>query len=77
MVYETYEKVNIPIIGVGGIYSPDIAIQYMLAGASLVQIGTANFVEPSISLKIIEGIRRYLEDEKIDDVNKLVGIAHN
>jgi dihydroorotate dehydrogenase (NAD+) catalytic subunit len=77
MVYETYEKVNIPIIGVGGIYSSDIAIQYMLAGASLVQIGTANFVEPSISLKIIEGIRRYLEDEKIDDVNKLVGIAHN
>jgi dihydroorotate dehydrogenase (NAD+) catalytic subunit len=77
MVYETYEKVNIPIIGVGGIYSPDIAIQYMLAGASLVQIGTANFVEPSISLKIIEGIGRYLEDEKIDDVNKLVGIAHN
>jgi dihydroorotate dehydrogenase (NAD+) catalytic subunit len=77
MVYETYEKVNIPIIGVGGIYSSDIAIQYMLAGASLVQIGTANFVEPSISLKIIEGIRRYLEDEKIDDVNKLVGLAHN
>lgn len=77
MVYETYEKVNIPIIGVGGIYNADIAVQYMLAGASLIQIGTANFVEPDISLKIIEGIRRYLEDEKIDDVNKLVGLAHN
>ncbi|MGC8706982.1 MAG: dihydroorotate dehydrogenase [Desulfurella sp.] len=77
MVYETYEKINIPIIGVGGINSPDIAIQYFLAGASLIQIGTANFVEPDIALKIIEGIRRYLENEKIDDVGKLVGLAHN
>ncbi|OSS42749.1 Dihydroorotate dehydrogenase, catalytic subunit [Desulfurella amilsii] len=77
MVYETYEKVNIPIIGVGGIYNADVAVQYILAGASMIQIGTANFVEPDISLKIIEGIRRYLEDEEIDDVNKLVGLAHN
>lgn len=77
MVYETYEKVNIPIIGVGGIYNASVAVQYILAGASMVQIGTANFVEPDISLKIIEGIRRYLEDEKVDDVNKLVGLAHN
>ncbi|MGB9744554.1 MAG: dihydroorotate dehydrogenase [Desulfurella sp.] len=77
MVYETYEKINIPIIGVGGINSPDIAIQYLLAGASLIQIGTANFVEPDISLKIIDGIRRYLENEEIDDVSKLVGLAHN
>ncbi|WP_291490283.1 dihydroorotate dehydrogenase [Desulfurella sp.] len=77
MVYETYEKINIPIIGVGGINSPDIAIQYFLAGASLIQIGTANFVEPDIALKIIKGIRRYLENEKIDDVGKLVGLAHN
>ncbi|HHS48471.1 MAG TPA: dihydroorotate dehydrogenase [Desulfurella acetivorans] len=77
MVYETYEKVNIPIIGVGGIYNASVAVQYILAGASMVQIGTANFVQPDISLKIIEGIRRYLEDEKIDDVNKLVGLAHN
>ncbi|AHF97021.1 diguanylate cyclase [Desulfurella acetivorans A63] len=77
MVYETYEKINIPIIGVGGINSPDIAIQYLLAGASLIQIGTANFVEPDISLKIIDGIMRYLENEEIDDVSKLVGLAHN
>jgi dihydroorotate dehydrogenase (NAD+) catalytic subunit len=77
MVYETYEKVNIPIIGVGGIYNANVAVQYILAGASMVQIGTANFVQPDISLKIIEGIRRYLEDEKIDDVNKLVGLSHN
>jgi len=77
MVYETYQKVKIPIIGVGGIYNSDVAIQYLLAGASLIQIGTANFVQPDISLKIIEGIRRYLEDEKIDDVNSLIGYAHN
>lgn len=77
MVYETYEKVNIPIIGVGGIYNASVAVQYILAGASMIQIGTANFVEPDISLKIIEGIRRYLEDEKVDDVNKLVGLSHN
>lgn len=77
MVYETYQKIKIPIIGVGGIYNANVAIQYILAGASLIQIGTANFVEPNISLEIIREIRRYLEYEKIDDVNRLVGLAHN
>lgn len=77
MVYETYQKIKIPIIGVGGIYNANVAIQYILAGASLIQIGTANFVEPNISLEIIREIRRYLENEKIDDVNRLVGLAHN
>ncbi len=76
MVYEVYEKVKIPIIGVGGIYNADIALQYIMAGATLIQIGTANFINPSITLEILKGIEKYLEDEGIESISKLIGIAH-
>lgn len=72
-VYEAGKKVKIPIIASGGIYNSDTAIQYLLAGASAVQIGTYNFIDPMISIKIIEGISRYLEKNKIDNVNKIIG----
>ncbi|WP_022669693.1 dihydroorotate dehydrogenase [Hippea alviniae] len=76
MVYEVYEKVKIPIIGVGGIYSSDIALQYIMAGATLIQVGTANFIDPAISLEILKGIGEYLESEGIESISKLIGIAH-
>ncbi len=76
MVYEVYEKVKIPIIGVGGIYNADIALQYIMAGATLIQIGTANFINPSVTLEILKGIEKYLEDEGIESISKLIGIAH-
>ena len=75
MVYDVYEKVNIPIIGSGGIYNTDVALQYMMAGASLIQIGTANLVNPRVSLKIIEGLKKYAEIENIN-ISDIVGIAH-
>ncbi len=76
MVYEVYEKVKIPIIGVGGIYNVNVALQYIMAGASLIEIGTANFVDPSVSIQIIKGIEEFLASEDIDSVSKLVGVAH-
>ena len=77
MVYEVYEKIKIPIIGVGGIYNSNVALQYLMAGASLIQIGTANFVKPDISKEIIEGIRTYLDEEGFKSVSDIIGIAHN
>ncbi len=76
IVYDVYEKINIPIIGVGGIYNTDVALQYMMAGASLIQIGTANLVNPYVSLEIIEGIKKYAEIENIT-IFDIVGIAHS
>ena len=75
IVYDVYEKVNIPIIGSGGIYNTDVALQYMMAGASLIQIGTANLVNPRVSLEIIEGLKKYAEIENIN-ISDIVGIAH-
>ncbi len=77
MVYEVWESVEIPIIGVGGIYSPDIALQYIMAGATLIEIGTANFIKPNVSVEIINGIKRFLENESIKAVSDIIGIAHN
>ncbi len=76
MVYEVYEKVKLPIIGVGGIYNGDVALQYLMAGASLIEVGTANFIKPNITLDIIEEIRRYLNEKNIGSVSDIVGIAH-
>ncbi len=77
MVYETYKKVKIPIIGVGGISNSDVALQYLMAGASLIEIGTANFIKPNITLEIIDGIRSYLNEENIKSVGDIIGIAHS
>jgi dihydroorotate dehydrogenase (NAD+) catalytic subunit len=72
-VYEVAKSVKIPIIGVGGIMSPDDAIEFLLVGATAVQIGTANFIDPSIGIKIANGISHYCEQNNIDSVSKLVG----
>lgn len=73
MVWQTYRAVKIPIIGLGGITNSADAIEFILAGASAIQIGTANFVDPSISGKIIDGIEEYLNRHHIESVKELVG----
>jgi dihydroorotate dehydrogenase (NAD+) catalytic subunit len=73
MVWETYKKVKIPIIGVGGIMDHKDAIEFILCGASAVQVGTANFVNPNSAIEIVKGIEGYLIKHKIRDINKLVG----
>jgi dihydroorotate dehydrogenase (NAD+) catalytic subunit len=73
MVWQTYNAVKIPIIGMGGISCWQDAIEFILAGASAIQIGTHNFVDPAISVKTVDGIREYLEKNKINSVKDLVG----
>lgn len=73
MVWEVYKAVNIPIIGMGGIMDHEDAVEFMLAGARAVGVGTANFVDPESAVKIVRGIERYLVDHGIDDVDELIG----
>lgn len=73
MVYQVYKSVSVPIIGLGGIMNATDAIEFILAGASAVQVGTANFIDPTISIKIIDGIKNYMERHKISSVKDFVG----
>lgn len=75
MVYETAQAVQIPIIGMGGIACADDAIEMLLAGASAVSVGTANFYRPCAALEIVEGIRSYMERYGFERVEDLVGIV--
>lgn len=72
-VYETYRAVKIPVIGIGGITSWEDAVEFLLAGASAVQIGTYNFVNPSIGAKVAEGIKLFCERQSVNNVGDLVG----
>ena len=73
MVWQVNKAVNIPIIGMGGIMNATDAIEFMLAGASAVQIGTANFVDPQVTIKVIEGIKEYMIRHHIKDINEIIG----
>ena len=75
MVYEVAHAVQIPVIGLGGICSATDAIEFLLAGASAVEIGTANFLDPTISAKIAKGIDKYLDDHGFKSVNDIIGIC--
>ncbi|NPB04985.1 MAG: dihydroorotate dehydrogenase [Aquificae bacterium] len=78
MVYQAFEEVGfeVPIIGVGGISKAEDALEHVLAGASAVQVGTANFYDPLAPLKVLEGIESYLSRKGISNFKKLVGRAH-
>ena len=73
MVWQTYNAVKIPIIGMGGISCWQDAVEFMLAGASAIQIGTYNLIDPAISVKVVEGIFEYMNRHNITNVNELVG----
>ncbi len=73
MVYQVANAVSIPVIGIGGISSTEDALEFMLAGATAVQIGTANFVTPRISEEIVEGIHEYAITEKLTSIRSLIG----
>jgi len=73
MVWQVHKAVNVPIIGLGGIMNATDAIEFILAGASAIQVGTANFIDPTISVKIIDGIETYLNRHKVQSVNSLIG----
>lgn len=73
MVWQTYNAVKIPVIGMGGISCWQDAIEFILAGSSAIQIGTHNFIDPTISLKVVDGIAEYLDKNNIKSVKELVG----
>jgi dihydroorotate dehydrogenase (NAD+) catalytic subunit len=73
MVWQVSKAVKIPIIGMGGIMNATDAIEFMLAGASAIQVGTANFIDPAVTMKIVDGIEDYMRRHGISDINDLVG----
>jgi dihydroorotate dehydrogenase (NAD+) catalytic subunit len=73
MVWEVGQAVDIPIIGMGGIMNAEDAIEFILVGASAVQIGTANLINPRTGIEVIHGIRKYLTQNKINRIQKLIG----
>lgn len=73
MVWQVYNAVKIPVIGMGGIMNAADAIEFMLAGASAIQVGTALFIDPTTPLQIVQGISEYMERHKIQSVNDLIG----
>jgi dihydroorotate dehydrogenase (NAD+) catalytic subunit len=76
MVYRVYQAVEVPIIGVGGIASAQDALEYLLAGARAVQIGTANFANPRAPLEVLAGLQRSLARQQVSSLADLVGAAH-
>ena len=75
MVYQVAQAVDVPIIGMGGIMSGEDAIEFILAGASAIAVGTANFLNPRASLDVLAGVENYLEKWNIGDINEIVGAA--
>ncbi len=73
MVHQVVQTVSVPVIGIGGIMRAMDALEFLIVGASAVQVGTANFVDPAVMLTIIDGIEEFCLDEGIDDVRQLIG----
>lgn len=73
MVYQTAAAVKIPVIGIGGIETAEDALEFMLAGASAVQVGTANFVNPKVSEELVDGISDYVKTQKLQSIRELIG----
>lgn len=75
MVYEVAGAVDLPVIGCGGITTASDAIEFIMAGASAIQVGTASFTNPRAPLDVLEGIEQFMEKEGIKDISKLIGVA--
>ena len=76
IVYQIFEKVKIPVIGLGGIACFDDMLEFIMAGAAAVSIGTMNMVDPALSLSLIKELDAYMKREKLSDIREITGIAH-
>ncbi|URZ07653.1 dihydroorotate dehydrogenase [Clostridium felsineum] len=74
MVYEVCKNVTVPVVGMGGIYTAEDAIEFIMAGATAIQVGTANFIKPDVCLDIIEGMEKFLQQEGIEHIKNIRGI---
>lgn len=75
MVWQVARAVKIPVIGLGGIMTAEDAIEFLMAGATAIEVGTANFIDPCASVKIAEGINRWLDEQGVADVHDIIGAA--
>ena len=75
-VWQVYERVEVPIIGMGGIMNTRDALEFIMAGASAIAVGTATFVNPTASVEIVEGLQQYFGEHDLPDLGTLVGAAH-
>ena len=73
MVWQVFQTVDIPIIGIGGIVKAEDALEFIIVGARAIEVGTANFMNPHVTIEIIEGIEKYLIEKNIKNINELVG----
>lgn len=73
MVWQTAQAVSIPIIGMGGVATAEDALEFILAGASAVAVGTANFRNPQVTMEVIDGIAAYMKEQKVGDIGELIG----
>ena len=73
MVWQVYKAVKVPIIGMGGISNWEDAIEFILAGSTAIQIGTYNFINPAVSVEVVDGILDYMDRHNIDSINDLIG----
>jgi dihydroorotate dehydrogenase (NAD+) catalytic subunit len=73
MVYSVAGAVSIPVVGMGGITTSSDALEFIMAGASAVEVGTANFTNPNAPLEILEGIKQFMKEEGVSDINELIG----
>ncbi len=76
MIYQVYKSVRIPIVGCGGVTNADDAIEFFMAGATAIEVGTASFANPRAPMDILEGIEAFCTKEKIQDLRELTGAAH-
>ncbi|HOM89058.1 MAG TPA: nitronate monooxygenase, partial [Spirochaetota bacterium] len=76
MVYQITESVDIPVIGIGGIFCIEDVLEFLMAGACAVQIGTANLINPDASVQILHQLEEYMESSNINTIHHLIGIAH-
>lgn len=74
MVWQVAKGVKIPVIGLGGIMCAEDALEFLMAGATAIQVGTANFVDPAVTMKVIDGINEYLDRNNFSDIHEIIGI---
>ena len=73
MVWQVAKAVKIPVVGLGGIMNATDAIEFMMAGATAVEIGTANFIDPAVTMKVIDGMNEWLDAHGVADVHDIIG----
>ena len=74
MVHQVAKAVQIPVIGLGGIMNATDAIEFMMCGATAIQIGTANFIDPAVTINVIDGINAWCDSHGVKDIHEIIGV---